>query len=317
VWDCWLVDDGRDYHLFFLFASRALHDPHRRHRRASIGHAVSSDLRTWQRVADALVPADSPAFDDLATWTGSTIRSPEGTWVMYYTGASMVDGGLVQRIGIATSDDLMTWHRHPDNPVSVADGRWYERRDESIRQDEHWRDPWVFRDPDGDGWHMLLTARANHGPDDERGVIGHAHSPDMVTWTARPPLSEPGSGFGQLEVPQVEQVDGEHVLVFSCLRSEFSATRRQGPGTGGVWAARAAGPLGPYDVAAATPLTDDSLYAGRLIMDRTGQWVLIAFHHEGVEGFIGATCDPLPVQVTDKGLVLAAGAQDSWLRVPT
>ena len=27
VWDFWFVDDGQKYHLFFLYASRALHDP--------------------------------------------------------------------------------------------------------------------------------------------------------------------------------------------------------------------------------------------------------------------------------------------------
>ena len=26
VWDSWLIEDGVDYHLFFLRASRALHD---------------------------------------------------------------------------------------------------------------------------------------------------------------------------------------------------------------------------------------------------------------------------------------------------
>jgi beta-fructofuranosidase len=74
VWDSWLVEDGVDYHLFFLRASRALGDPFRRHRRASIGHATSTDLRTWRLLPDALVHADSPAWDDLATWTGSVIR---------------------------------------------------------------------------------------------------------------------------------------------------------------------------------------------------------------------------------------------------
>ena len=44
VWDFWFADDGEQYHLFFLYASRALHDPDARHYRASIGHAVSTDL---------------------------------------------------------------------------------------------------------------------------------------------------------------------------------------------------------------------------------------------------------------------------------
>ncbi len=50
VWDFWFADDGERYHLFFLYASRALHDPDRRHLRASIGHAVSDDLVSWSRV---------------------------------------------------------------------------------------------------------------------------------------------------------------------------------------------------------------------------------------------------------------------------
>ena len=46
VWDFWLADDGDAYHLFFLYASRALPHPDDRHLRASIGHAVSANLRT-------------------------------------------------------------------------------------------------------------------------------------------------------------------------------------------------------------------------------------------------------------------------------
>ena len=39
-------------------------------------------------------------------------------------------------------------------------------------------------DPDGDGWHMLITARAAHGPVDDRGVVGHAWSADLRTWNS-------------------------------------------------------------------------------------------------------------------------------------
>ncbi|HEY5482995.1 MAG TPA: hypothetical protein VIK31_04190 [Propionibacteriaceae bacterium] len=67
VWDFWTSDDGRSYHLFFLYASKALHDPEARHYRASIGHAVSTDLVSWRRIEDTLVRSDAPAFDDLAT----------------------------------------------------------------------------------------------------------------------------------------------------------------------------------------------------------------------------------------------------------
>ena len=176
VWDFWLVDDGQRYHLFFLYASRALKDPDDRHYRASIGHAVSHDLTTWERVADALVRSDPPAFDDLATWTGSVIRHPDGTWYMFYTGATLTPAGNVQTIGYATSLDLMTWEKSTTNPVLVADSRWYEKLDDNQWHDEAFRDPWVMADPRGDGWHMLITARANHGSPDNRGVIGYAWS---------------------------------------------------------------------------------------------------------------------------------------------
>ena len=54
VWDFWIVDDGDRFHMFFLYASRALKNPDARHFRASIGHAVSTDLTDWTRVTDAL-----------------------------------------------------------------------------------------------------------------------------------------------------------------------------------------------------------------------------------------------------------------------
>jgi beta-fructofuranosidase len=58
---------------------------------------------------------------------------------------------------------------------------------------------------------MLLAARANHGPSDGRGVIGHACSPDLRRWQTGPPLSEPGEFF-QLEVPMPLTVHGDGSL---------------------------------------------------------------------------------------------------------
>ena len=192
VWDSWHVQDENGLrHVFFLRASRALLDPDRRHHRASIGHAVSKDLRSWQLVADALVPADGPSWDDLATWTGSTVRGPDDRWYCFYTGVSRAEQGLVQRIGLATSDDLLIWHRWGTRPLLEPDPRWYERLDLAHWHEQAWRDPWVYPDQSGDGWHMLITARSNNGPAGKRGVIGHARSADLLTWTVQPPLSQP------------------------------------------------------------------------------------------------------------------------------
>jgi beta-fructofuranosidase len=307
TWDFWLADDGQNYHLFFLKASRALGDPDRRHWRATIGHAVSPDLRTWTEVADALVPADPPAWDDLATWTGCVVRGDDLRWRMFYTGVDRASGGHTQRIGVAVSDDLYTWHRVGDEPLLEADPRWYEKRADGSWPDEAWRDPWVLPDPDGEGWHMLITARSRHGAPDQRGVVAHARSIDLNTWTSEPPLSEPGQGFGQLEVTQVEIVGGRPVMLFSCLGTELSRARQDAGETGGVWAADADSVTGPFDIAGAYRLTEESHYAGRLVRDRSGVWQLLAFHHTGHDGrFVGQLSEPMTIGRDEAGRLRVA-----------
>ncbi|NUU05109.1 glycosyl hydrolase family 32 [Leifsonia sp. C5G2] len=295
VWDFWIADDGDDFHLFFLKASRALLDPDRRHWRATIGHATSTDLTHWTEHADAVLPDDSPAFDDLATWTGSVVRQDDGTWRMFYTAVSRAEGGLNQRISSVVSDDLFTWRREPERQVLEPDPRWYETAETRQWPDQAWRDPWVFRQ--GGLWHMLVTARANHGAPDDRGVVGHATSDDLQRWTVQPPLSEPGAGFGHLEVLQTVEVDGRPVGLFSCLATELSAGRRAADGVGGVWAFPADSPTGPFHIEEAYRLTDERLYVGRLVQDRAGDWQLLAFRNDDeAGGWVGEITDPQPVR---------------------
>ena len=307
VWDFWLADTGTEYHLFYLQAPREGHAD-QRHWNTSVGHAVSTDLTTWQVVGDALTPSTQPAFDDLATWTGSVVRGDDGTWYLFYTGLSRADDGQVQRVGLATSMDLMTWHKHgPDGLVS-ADPRWYRQYDGS-GEEESWRDPWLARDPGGDGWHMLVTATAVDGEVDQRGVLGHAWSEDLLTWRVLPPLSRTDSGLGQLEVPQLVVVDGDPVLLFSCLGPQLSHARRTAGERGGVWVLRPDSLLGPYDVTRATRLTDESLYVAKLVQRRKGQWVLLAFVNQDDDGaFVGSISDPMPVVLpVGSGALLSAG----------
>ena len=291
VWDSWHVQDGSGQrHVFFLRASRALLDPNRRHRHASIGHAISSDLRSWRLVADALIPAEEPSWDDLATWTGSVVPGPDGRWYMYYTGVSRADQGLVQRIGLTISDDLLTWRRWSDGPLLEADPRWYETLDLANWYEQAWRDPWVFADPGGHGWHMLVTARCNRGPGNGRGVVGHARSPDLITWTIGPPVTNT-AGFGHLEVPQVAVIDDQPLLLFctNAASPERTLTDR-------IWCAPADAITGPWDLTAAKSFPHPSLYAPRLVPDIDGRPALIGFvdHIDGT--FVGELADPIRVR---------------------
>ncbi|MBK8460289.1 MAG: glycoside hydrolase family 68 protein [Micropruina sp.] len=221
-WDSWIADDGELYHLYFLRASRTLGNPGLRHTKATIGHAVSKDLVEWINLGETLGP-EPDGWDDLALWTGTTIRGDDGVWRMFYT-AINTGGHEVkdQRIGVVESDDLHHWRRVIDHPVVEPDGRWYKTLEEDPTASETWRDPFVFRDPDGDGWRMLLSARQIGAARNDDGVIAQARSNDLINWEVGPPLCEPGQGFGQLEVLQIRVIDGQPVLVFTCHPQEMT-----------------------------------------------------------------------------------------------
>ena len=292
IWDFWIADTGSEFHIFYLQAPRSLGDQVKRHWNATVGHAVSTDLRDWDVSGTVLRPGPAGSWESMATWTGSVIEHA-GVWHLFYTGTRATDSGVEQRIALATSTDLLTWTRHPANPVIELDPRWYERV-----EDDAWRDPWLLRDPGGDGFHALITARATTGEPDARGVIGHAWSADLLHWEVRPPLSEPGE-FGHMEVPQVEVVEGTPVLLFSVGPDRFGAARRRRlpDETSGTYLAVGEALLGPWDIAGARRIPVPDLYSARLVRDRSGEWQVLGFLDGSERGeFVGEISDPIPLR---------------------
>lgn len=238
----------------------------------------------------ALLPSAEPAWDDLATWTGCVVRDPAGRWLMFYTGIARGESGAEQRIGVAASTDLHTWTRVSVDPVVSADPRWYETDPARTVDGVAWRDPWVFRGPDG-RWHMLVTASAVDWPAATGGVIGHAVSDDLLEWQVLPPLTMPGR-HRCLEVPQVAVVGGRQVLVFSVPRAD---TEQAALPLGDSWCAHAEGPLGPYGLDTAWKLEESGLYAGRLVERSADDWVLMGFVNVRDDEFVGVLDDPRPL----------------------
>ena len=300
LWDFWFAQEDGRVHVFYLQAPRSLGDPEARHLNATIGHAVSTDLRHWDLLEDALHPGELGAYDDQATWTGSIVRHDD-VWWMFYTGVTRPSGARVQRVLSATSPDLVSWSR--TSTVVEADETWYENL--SNAPEANWRDPWVFRDEESRSFHMLVTARANHGPADGRGVIGHAASDDLLTWRVGPPLSAPGE-FAALEVPQLIGLDGRWLVLFSAAAHWHSAARLSRPDVRpetGTHYLQADSALGPYTLGSDQFLVgyphEARFYAGRLLRF-AGELHFFAWEPLTDDGdFAGVLSDPMPVTVHD------------------
>ena len=305
VWDFWTVRDGATTHLFYLNAPRDIPQPDDRHARAVIGHASSTDLRNWTDHGVCLGPSPKPAWDDGTTWTGSTIKRPDGQWMMFYTGTTRRGGINLQRIGAALSRDLHSWTKLLQNPILITDPRWYEVYDFAAAEerpwhDEAWRDPWVYPDPAGKGWRMLFTAREKSGPGDGRGVIAQATSPDLLNWTAGEPFFRIGH-FGEMEVPQLFQIGAWWYCLF-CNGAKNQAASYQPFGGAfrhsGTHYLRARSAEGPFEMCEDRFLAGDPewrLYAGRMVSGEGGRLYLMSFLNElpGGGGFGGTISDPM------------------------
>ncbi|MGC9220468.1 MAG: glycosyl hydrolase family 32 [Solirubrobacteraceae bacterium] len=302
VWDFWLAQDGTYQHVYYLQAPRALADPEMRHHNATVGHAVSTNLTDWEVLPDALHPGPSGSWDDLAVWTGSVIAH-DGLWYMLYTGISSAEAGLVQRIGLAVSSDLVHWHKDARNPVLEADPHWYETRSHTRSRQESWRDPYLVRVADDDLFHALITARVATGPDDGAGVVAHAHSKDLVSWEIDPPITLPGE-VAQAEVPQLVRLEDGYRLLVSCHAEDHSQLRRERlgrPGQTGTFALYSNSPLGPFDFPSQPVLPANSPvgtgYAGKLVSLGPDDTRFMCFIIERDGEFVGELCDPLPVDL--------------------
>lgn len=302
VWDSWYAFDGEFHHAFYLRASRALGDPNRRHRHPYVGHAISKDLTNWTVVQDAIAISDSPAWDSWTTWTGSVVQAKDGTWWMFYTGTSKEDSGDEQRVGAATSQDLMTWTKVEGNPLTQADPHWYEMLDYDKWHDQAWRDPWVFEHEGS--WHMIITARGIAGDKYGRGVAGHAISSNLQHWEVLPPLTETESGFGQMEVIQVCEIDSVPTMLWCCGPNELTPEMRAKYPTGGMFSVSGDSLLGPFDPNQAVWFPHETLYAARAVQHE-GQWYMIGFIHGPDHDFGGYLCDPIPIKNNGQGIVPA------------
>jgi len=145
-----------EYHLFYQHNPKAA-----KWDTMHWGHASSTDLLHWKHLPIALTP--TPGGPDKDGCFSGCMVIDNGKPVIVYTGVRPE----VQCL--ATSDDLITWRKHPRNPVIAAPPPSVDT--------PGFRDPHVWRD--GNEWLMLVGAGF-------RGKGGTAllyKSTDLVEWT--------------------------------------------------------------------------------------------------------------------------------------
>lgn len=306
VWDSWYLHDGQRWHCWYLKAPKSLGDPAQRHWNVSQGHAVSDDLLEWRDHTTALAPSDK-GWDDYTTWTGSVLKGDDDQYHYFYTGSSRAENGMIQRIGHAVGTDLENWDRVGDGfclDIAGPNAHLYETEWEGRWHDRAMRDPWVMKDPNGDGWLMYFTARV---PDMEEvnaaGCIGFATSPDLFQWTLQPPVYT--GSWGQLEVPQVFEYMGKWYCLFCMVQDHQSITcaENHGPSGRGNHYLIADNPRGPWSLPEGQFLDiKDERYAARIV-EADGLHI-VGFKDGEMRGaFGGYIMDPAPVTRHPDGLL--------------
>lgn len=303
VWDSWYLHDGEAWHCWFLKADKSLNDPDLRHWNVTQGHAVSRDLVNWDYLGTSFAPSQEPNFDDYTTWTGCTIRGDDGKWHYFYTGTSRADDGKIQRIGHATGDDLHHWERVGTGlclDIAGVNAVHYESGWQGRWHDRSMRDPWVIKNPKGNGWLMYFTARSSDNVEtNDAGCIGFATSPDLYEWTLKPPIFK--GGWGELEVPQVFEQNGKWYCLF-CMSSKYQASWNKdanGESGRGNHYLMADSPYGPWHLpeGAAFDVKQDR-YAARIVNHNGLQ--IIGFKDGEPHSFGGVIMDPEPVFIDDQ-----------------
>jgi sucrose-6-phosphate hydrolase SacC (GH32 family) len=222
-----------DYHIFYL---RALD-------KVPWEHIVSRDLVHWQELPTALRSdgaKDGP--DGLHMFTGS-VSEHDGTFHIWYTGWNPENKAGRERISHATSPDLLTWTKHPEDGF-FGDGVHYDNSD--------FRDPFVFwNDAEKKLW-MVVCARDAKTKHPVQGVLT---SDDDAHWTQSEPLKlDPPLGEGTPECPDVFQVGDTWHLIHS-------------PSAGTTDMRYAAEVGGPYKVPETGSIDTPILYAAKRMFD--------------------------------------------------
>jgi beta-fructofuranosidase len=217
--------DG-EYHLFYLKDYR---DKDGHGEGTPWFHLSTRDFVSFTDYGEA-IPRGTPDEQDLYIYTGCVFEK-DGLFHIFYTGHNphfRGTGKPIQAVMHATSSDLITWEKDPNNPISVADTDRYELDD--------WRDPFVFWNEDAGEYWLLLAARLPAGPINRRGCVALVASPDLINWEARDPFWAPSLYYTH-ECPDLFHIGDWWYLVYSTFTERNITHYRMSRSLSGPWLA--------------------------------------------------------------------------------
>ena len=209
-------------------------------------------------------PAALPAWHLLGTQDFVNYKDYGSTGVQGGTGAILEADGSYhmfscvfpenrQIICHATSSDLLSWEKHPEEDFEA---------DPSIYVPGDWRDPFVFWNAAESQYWMLMAAR-ERGPLNRGGCIGLCVSHDLKEWQARPPFYSPHAHMSALECPDLFRMGDWWYLVYSTYTERFVTHYRMSRSMEGPWLAP---PEDTFDGRA--------FYAAKTVSDGNKRYVL-------------------------------------------
>lgn len=278
IGDIAVIKYKEQYHLFHLIIPN--HD--------YIAHAVSDDGIIWHRAANALFVGHPGEWDDDMLWTMDVVDKSDAFY-MYYTGLKRQDKGVVSRIGLAISKDLMQWEKVKAKPFPISPkGTIYETLKDNPRNWLSFRDPFYVKRDDRE--YLLVCTRANHGPLSRRGCAGLV---ELIQNEAvfHQPLLYP-MVYDDVECPCYFQINGYHYIVGS-IREDIKVR---------YWFSTQF--EGPYNSFHADVLLPQGNYAARIVKDGD---VLLMYNFSFLHGRVDTLRvlpPPKQIDTDDKGRII-------------
>lgn len=266
------------YHLFHLIIPN--HD--------YIAHAVSRDCISWRRVNNALFVGHPGEWDDDMLWTMHVCEVAD-KFEMYYTGLQRKDRGVISRIGLAESGDLMDWKKNRKNIFPIEPkGVFYETASANPRTWLSFRDPFRFEHK-GEIF-LLVGARTIAGPVSRRGCVGIVKITNDVV-ELMPPLLYPGV-YDDIECPCVFELNSRFYLLGS-IREDIKVRYWFAPDF-----------LGEYHSFHADVLLPQGNYAARVVQDGKHLLVYNFFYTSGKIDSLRVLPPPKQLDTDEKGRLL-------------